>query len=284
MNTYDLAPARVDSVTLTNGRALGYAEFGSPEGTPVLFIAGAATGRLMHFGGELLRDRDIRLITFDRPGLGSSAPVAEKTLRGVAEDVRELLAALGLGTVAAVANSQGAPFGLALAAAGVVSSLTLVSPADELAHPALAPLLPAPLADLVADVAEDPAGSLARFSSFTGEDIWALTLGSVDPSDEEVYADPAFRALYRRALDEALSPGSAGYASDTLLAFSRWNLPLESITVPVSIWFGDRDTVHSPDLGLSLAGRIPTATRHIVDGVGGSLLWAEPGLFLGFLD
>ena len=47
--------------------------------------------------------------------------------------------------------------------------------------------------------------------------------------------------------------------------------------------YGSDDTVHSPDLGATLAGRIAEATRTVVDGVGGSLLWARADVVLGAL-
>ncbi|MDF3338184.1 hypothetical protein P3H80_12170 [Mycolicibacterium septicum] len=48
--------------------------------------------------------------------------------------------------------------------------------------------------------------------------------------------------------------------------------------------FGEQDLenhrVHSPDLGITLADRISGASRTVIDGVGGALLWAYPDLVL----
>ena len=55
---------------------------------------------------------------------------------------------------------------------------------------------------------------------------------------------------------------------------------LGSMQVPVDLWYGGHDTstVHSPDLGVTLAGRIPPTRRYFLADAGGSLLWthAEP--------
>lgn len=60
----------------------------------------------------------------------------------------------------------------------------------------------------------------------------------------------------------------------------RWPFDLARIAVPVDIWYGERDTSHSPDNGALLATRIPGADRRVVPDIGGAVLWthAEPVL------
>src|SRR5690606_41060690 len=70
--------------------ALPIAEYGDPDGAPVLFMPGAASGRRMSFGGTLPHRRRIRLISIHRPGLGASTPDPEKTLRSVGADLTRL--------------------------------------------------------------------------------------------------------------------------------------------------------------------------------------------------
>jgi pimeloyl-ACP methyl ester carboxylesterase len=63
---------------------------------------------------------------------------------------------------------------------------------------------------------------------------------------------------------------------------SDWPFDLAAITVPVDLWYGGHDasTVHSPDSGVTLAARIPSARRWFLADAGGSLQWsyAEPVL------
>src|SRR5690606_13334769 len=87
---HDTAPAATGSLPLPDGRTLAYAEYGDPDGAPVLFVPGAASGRRMSFGGPLPHRRRIRLISIDRPGLGASTPDPEKTLRSVGADLTRL--------------------------------------------------------------------------------------------------------------------------------------------------------------------------------------------------
>jgi len=182
--------------------------------------------------------------------------------------------------VPVVANSQGAPFALAAALAGAASRIVLVSPVDEVAHPAATALLPEPVRALVGAVAADPEEAAARFAAFSAESLFEFVLGDHRPSDAAVFGDPDFRALFRAALDEGFRQGPGGYARDTVLAMLPWRLDLDAIDVPVTVAFGTDDTSHSADLGVTLAARLPEAERIVVPGVGGSLLWAHPGLAL----
>ena len=269
----------VRRLVLPDGRTLAHRAYGPQDGAPLLFVPGAASGSRMRFGEELLKGRGLQLLSVDRPGLGFSDADGDKSLPSVGDDLRWLSTALG-GPVPVVANSQGAPFALAAALAGAASRIVLVSPVDEVAHPATTALLPEPVRALVGAVAADPEEAAARFAAFSAESLFEFVLGDHRPSDAAVFGDPDFRALFRAALDEGFRQGPGGYARDTVLAMLPWRLDLDAIDVPVTVAFGTDDTSHSADLGVTLAARLPAAERIVVPGVGGSLLWAHPGLAL----
>lgn len=276
MLSLDTTPHRESEVRLPDGRVLAYAEYGPATGVAVLFLPGAGSGRLMNVGGDWLRTLGVRLVSIDRPGLGRSTGDPAKSLASVAADLRVLVDHLGLRTIPAIANSQGAPFGLAAAAAGVLSRLVLVSPVDEVAQADVRRLLPSGLADIVDRAVADPAGARTFFAALGPSSLFEMILGAVPEIDAPVFNDDTFRAHFRRVLDDAFGPGPDGYASDTLIAMRPWGLALESIKVPVEVWHGALDRGHSPDLGVALAKRMPAATHHLVPDAGGSLLWAEP--------
>lgn len=275
MKEFSSDPDREHLVGLPDGRTLAIAEYGPQSGRPVVFIAGAGSSRHMNAHGAAARARDVRMITFDRPGLGRSTPHPDKTLATVAIDVGHALRHLGVERPAAIANSQGAPFGLAAAGAGLFSRLALVSPADEIAHPAIRAMLPEESARFVSQIDADPNGMARFLSGFDAAGLFDFVMSGASASDDDVFADPDFVALFRRALDEGFAQGGAGYAQDTLLASRRWDLP-EGLRTPVRIWFGADDRSHSPDLGATMAQRFG-ATRTTVEGVGGALLWTRTG-------
>ena len=277
-----IEPARLGQVRLSDGRLLGWAEWGPEHGTPVLLCSPAATGRSLGFGGDVVDELEIRLIAVDRPGLGASEPAPGRTLDDWVRDVREFADAQELPGMAVVGASQGAPFALACAAAGIVTGVALVSGGDELASPALRDRLVPEVRKLVDTVATDPASAEVFFRGFSADAMWNMVLAMSGEGDRRVYTDPVFEQAYRRALAEGFSQGPDGYARDTVLAMSGWPFDPADIIVPVDLWYGEQDTstVHSPDLGASLAQRIPAAQRHVLPDAGGALLWTHAGLVL----
>ncbi|WP_243719121.1 alpha/beta hydrolase [Actinomadura sp. KC06] len=242
---------------------------------PVLLCPGAATSRWLGFGAGVVEALGVRLVSVDRPGLGVSTPETGRFFSDFAGDMRQLCTLRRLGNPAVVANSQGAPFAIACAEAGVASAMALVSGVDEVAAPQFASALPADLRGLVERTASDPDGAEEFFASFTAEAMWNMIMAESPESDLAVYQDPDFAAAYHRALDEGFAQGAAGYARDTVLAMGRWPFALDKIAVPVDIWYGEHDTSHSPDNGALLATRMTTAQRSVVPGIGGALLWTH---------
>src|SRR5690554_4360616 len=79
------SPARI---LAPDSRILSGMSYGPPTGRPVLFVAGAATGKTMSFGGNLLDEQNVRLLTMDRPGMGGSTFDSGRTLSSTADDYR----------------------------------------------------------------------------------------------------------------------------------------------------------------------------------------------------
>ncbi|MFB7531336.1 alpha/beta fold hydrolase [Streptomyces sp. NPDC056178] len=276
MTLHVIDPVRSGTEQLPGGRQLGWAEWGPVNGVPVLLSPGAATSRHLGFGHDVAAGLGVRLISLDRPGLGASSPLPGRTFGDFADDIRAFAALRGLDRPLMVGNSQGAPFALACAAAGVVGALAVVAGADEVAAPWFADALPDDLRGLVDLAVSDPAAAEKVFAGFTAQAMWDMVMSGSPECDLAVYRQPAFAAAYRRALDEAFAQGAAaGYARDTVLAMGRWDIELSDIAVPVDLWYGEKDTSHSPDRGAGLAARIPGAVRHMVRDAGGAVLWTH---------
>jgi len=280
------APERLGITKIAGGRGLGWAEWGPEDGVPVLFFSGAGMSRWLGFGADVVAQHGVRLIGVERPGLGASDPAPGRTLGDWVEDVRGFAEARGLSGFAVAGSSQGAPFALVCAAAGLARAAAVVSGTDELASPAFAGALHPDVLRMVNDAAADPAGFEAFFARIaTAEMLWSLIVSMSSDVDRRVYTDPAFEGAYRRALDEGFSHGTGGYARDLLLATSRWPFDPADITIPVDLWYGGHDTstVHSPDHGASLARRIPGSRRNLLPDAGGSMLWTHAGDILASL-
>ncbi|MBW0010156.1 MAG: hypothetical protein JO063_08565, partial [Pseudonocardiales bacterium] len=93
----------------------------------------AATSRWLGVGAGAVEALGVRLVSVSRPGLGTSIPAPGRSFAEFAEDIRHLAARRGLRRPAMVGNSQGGPFALACAVAGLTGALALVSGTDEVA-------------------------------------------------------------------------------------------------------------------------------------------------------
>jgi pimeloyl-ACP methyl ester carboxylesterase len=271
-------PERRAEMRLPDGRRLAWSEWGAEGGVPVLFCTGAAMSGWLGFGAGDLRELGMRLLAVDRPGLGRSDPHPAKTLRSWVEDVRALVRDGGLRDPLAVGFSQGAPFAFALAGAGVVRALAVVSGQDQLSHPRLRPLLHHDVAGMLDAARQDPEEFERWFAGMaTPEGLWSLVLGMSGERDRALYEDAEFAAAYERALREGFSQGAGGYARDLVNALGPWPVEPEEVGVPVDLWYGalDTSTVHSPDHGATLAARLPDASYTLDPEEGGSILWTR---------
>lgn len=271
-------PERQLAIKLKDGRTLGWREWGPINGIPVLFCTGAAMSGYLGFGFDVLPKLGLRLLAIDRPGLGCSTHHPNKSLISWSDDVEKILKFIHADSAHVVGFSQGAPFALALAARGLASSVAIVSGQDQLYHSSMRPLLIPDVQQMLNVIEQDPDGFERHVAkTFTLEQMWSMVMGMNGEHDRSVYENPTFNAVYRRALEDGFSQGTKGYARDLILALSNWGFDVETLRLPIDLWYGRLDTspVHSPDFGVTLANRLPQATLHILDDEGGSLLWTR---------
>ncbi len=122
---------------LADGRQLGYAEYGRPDGIPVFYFHGfpgsRLEARLLHASAARA---GVRIIAPDRPGCGLSTYQPRRSLLDWPADVAALADALALSSFGVVGISGGGPYALACAwqLPDRLTSVTLISslgPLDE---------------------------------------------------------------------------------------------------------------------------------------------------------
>jgi pimeloyl-ACP methyl ester carboxylesterase len=122
---------------LPDGRRLGFAEYGVPDGRPLMFFHGTPGARLMtRFAHPDAVRHGIRIIAPERPGYGLSDFQPGRTLGAWADDVAALADGLRRERFAIAGVSRGGPYVAACAhrmrprvpIAGIVSG---VGPLDD---------------------------------------------------------------------------------------------------------------------------------------------------------
>jgi pimeloyl-ACP methyl ester carboxylesterase len=274
---------------LSDGRPLAVAEWGDPNGRPVLFFHGAPGSRLFCPDVETTERAGIRLIALDRPGYGGSDPRPGRTFLDTAADVGELAGALDLRTFSIVGGSSGGPYAMACAVAlgERVSSIALVAsegPRDEVpgvadvASPAVVALIELTRADPAAGraaleeryrwYAEDPTSLLRR----AGDDPDALD------ADARQRRNPEARAALDAMFIEGARQGAVGLADDLVAELRPWGFSPADVRQPTAVWWGEEDRLTDRPHAEYLGRVIPGATLHILPGEGHSLAsnrWAE---------
>ena len=86
-----------NTLTLPDGRKLGYAQYGLLTGRPIFYLHGLPGSRLEGAGfDELALKLGARVIAVDRPGIGWSSPYPNRTLLDHPKDLEQLAKHLDL--------------------------------------------------------------------------------------------------------------------------------------------------------------------------------------------
>lgn len=271
--TTSLPPARDDSVTLPDGRTLGYGLYGAHDGPLVVVLDGPGSRGLGRAAAGAADDLGLTLLVPDRPGFGASTPTPGRTIPEVAGDLLALVDALGFERFGVLAQSGGTPYALALAArAGErVTGLAFVGGIVPLGEPdALedvsgnmrtlfllarrAPWLLRPLFGAVArKTLKDPETAARKYA----EDLPAL--------DRKVLEDPRMWAIHATTSAEAVASPAAFVREARMLA-RPWGVEPGGLTAPVALWVGELDPVHPPVMARKLAQRLGGAPVTVVPG------------------
>ena len=274
-----MPPPRTDTaVQLPDKRQLAYAEYGDPDGLPVMLFHGLPGSRL---SWGLLPDNPfppgLRIVAPDRPGYGNSDPKPRRTLLDWANDVAALADALKIDRFAVVGVSGGGPGALAcawkmperLTSVGVVASPAPTNAPSVLEGMSrtnrffmkLAWRLPW-LSDLnvrllAGVIRRNPARYINRMR-YKLHDV-----------DKTILARPEIRDMLTRDFTEALRHGAQGIADDMSANHGRpWGFPLDRISTPVHFWYGDLDRNVPLAMGRYLSNTVPNSEIAFVPGAG----------------
>lgn len=273
---------RDGTTTADDGRLLCFAEWGDPDGFPVFALHGTPGGRLdRHPDESKYAVAGARVITYDRPGYGSSDRLAGRSVLDCVADVRSIADALGCDRFSVTGGSGGGPHALAVAARlpdRVVRARCAVGCApfdvpgfdwfagmDPLnvtefgwaldGEATLVPRLEKEIADTAARVAVDPSKILG--------DEWALP-----DADRAILKRPELAAVIVEATEDLVRGGVWGWVDDDL-AFTRpWGFDVAEITVPVEVRYGADDVLVPAAHGAWLASHVPGAKIVVEHGKG----------------
>jgi pimeloyl-ACP methyl ester carboxylesterase len=268
-------------LVLGDGRALGYAQYGRPDGEPFFYFHGHPGSRLeARFADQAAAEAGLRVIALDRPGYGLSGFQPGRAITDWPADVAEAADQLRIGRFSVAGASGGGPYALACAwrlpervvRAAVISG---VGPYDVpgltagmrwqnrigfrwgARWPVLARALMRSMRRNMASRPERTIEAIARVLS---------------PADAAIVRRPEVRSVLVADISEAFRQGIAGAALDVVLLGRPWGFPLGQIRAEVHVWQGGADTLVPPAMGEYLAARIPRCHFTLLPGEGHLLI------------
>jgi pimeloyl-ACP methyl ester carboxylesterase len=247
---------------LKDGRTLGYAEYGCPKGKPLFYFHGFPGSRLE---GDLLAEAaarlEVRLISFDRPGMGLSSFQPDRQVLNIADDVIELADHLQINRFAVMGLSGGAAYVSACAykiaprldAATIISGLGPMNQINNTrgmiftSRVTLWLGIKAPWFEIALF------GIMAKYLSYTRDLSFFRQLPK---PDQIVFRSPQFKEKYCASLLEAFRFGARGVAWDARILARPWNFDLEYINFPIHLWHGELDRNVPLGIGKQVANKV----------------------------
>jgi pimeloyl-ACP methyl ester carboxylesterase len=270
------------TITLGDGRTLGFDDVGDPAGVPVLYVHGSPDSRRARHPDDSLATRaGVRLVAVDRAGAGLSTPHPTGTVGSFADDAVALADHLGVDAWRPLAWSAGSAYALGLAARHP----------DRVARVAVAAGLVPFAAYTEAGILDDADGGRWMVAEL-GEELGPAGLAEAAapmlapyPCDEALArehvlesADPARRAeldAIPGALDamaagvaDAVAAGLDGLTRDLELQIEAPDVDWDDVAAPVHLVYGGRDTTAPPAFGRWWAHRLRWAELTVVDDAG----------------
>lgn len=260
------------TISMNDGRIVGFADYGSPDHTAVLWCHGGPGNRLepLLVAADAAR-AGLRLIGIDRPGYGRSTPQPGRTIGGWTPDALAVLDHLGIDQCVAVGGSTGGAYALALAAhsprvIGAVACCAVSDmrwPEGKAMNVSCHAFWNEPERDKACRMAVEVFGPL-------GENL-VPPRGPVgaDASDAALIATSGFLSAWIPCVAEMFRSGVAGYVDDRRADANGWDtFDVKRITCPVTVLHGADDGLIPVANAHHTAALVPGATLRVFEGLG----------------
>lgn len=260
------------SISLSDGRQMGYAECGDPTGFPVFYFHGFPGSRLQaaDFHSTAYTNH-CRFLGVDRPGLGLSSLNKTQTILSWAQDIGELADYLKIDKFSIIAHSGGVPFALACAHAipNRISHVALVSGMPPATLPEASMGMPLGLRIINVLVRHVPGVSWLLMQIqrkvLLNPMIFKKILQQVPEPDRLICQNMIQMNKMIFALQEAFRHGVEGAACEFRLILKEWGFNIENIDTPISIWQGKLDKQVLVTHAEIYKRKLPNATLHLFD-------------------
>jgi pimeloyl-ACP methyl ester carboxylesterase len=270
------------TVLLTDGRRLGYDEYGPANGGPLFYFHGTPSSRKdwHSLGNDDLPEKlGVRVIVADRPGMGLSDFQPNRRISDWPADIAALADALRIERFAVFGYSGGGPYALAcaqkmpqrLTAAGIAAG---EGPVDQ---PGIYDGINPQALEFMRMAREKPRQfrmiwnmvcAMARYAPHLLARRGGFFTGLPEADKVVTQKHPELGQALYAAMIESVRGGTRGPQWDAALAVSSWDFPINNISIPIHLWQGEDDRNVSPAAGRYFARTIPVCHATFLPGEG----------------
>ena len=260
------------TTTLADGRTVSYAEYGDPEGQPMIYFHGwpssRVQGKMCHKGGL---EHGWRVFCMDRPGIGKTTPQEKRTLAEWPDLFNGFVDALGLPKVAIFGVSGGAPYVYATAnscadrvtVAGVASGAAPIIESERSSEMML------PYRILIY-LRERSPGLVEKLISVAGcvagwkrnHPVWRAAYRLIPAPDRCAIGTDLVHECVMGSFRTAMGNGPLPVMEDGDIYSQQWPFKLEDIEFPIQLWHGEVDNNIPASMAREVVSRLPKCEAH----------------------
>ena len=258
------------TIRVREGRQLGVAEFGPPDGRAIIWFHGTpGARRQVPDEARIIAGLEgVRIIGVDRPGVGLSTPHLYDALADLVPDLEIVADRLGLERFAVIGLSGGGPYALATAhglgdrvpAVGILGGVVPSTGPDAMGGGLVGvatrfrPILP---------LVREPLGftltQLIRITKPIGKPMLKLYARVSPEGDRRVLERDEIGTMFLDDLSTNGGRSMRAFVYDAILFTRDWGFSVHDVSQPVTWWHGDADHIVPLAHAQHLVPRIPDA-------------------------
>ncbi len=268
-----------NTIELSDGRVLGYAEYGDSLGYPIFYFHGGQESRLSSsFMDSAALELGVRIIAPDRPGVGLSTFQENRSFQSWATDVEQLADSLQLERFSIFGLSGGAPHVLAclVSLSDRIENASIISGATPYNYKGTLKGMwfPVKLIHWFASWKSD--NQLRKFikndyeglSNKPEKRIKQFQKYLPTPDKKLMTEHPEYGWEFIEGSKESYRQGIDAVVQEWKLYVSEWQMELSAIHSTVSLWYGSSDKMAPTYRGYHYEKVLPNSKLKVIENEG----------------